>query len=195
MTPESFSMEFWPRLPAQFRGHSVEPDLLFHFSEAGTGKRWVVIVEVKWESGQSGNDQLVRQWNAVNNKYGSYNTEISQIYLVIECEQGESDIQSSVDDAELKKTFSSVWNSWRKNLTVCDWHSFSRAIVKTKSGSEEIVLYATNFSETIGKLLGKVFSGIEIGGIETSVIPFKFQLCEFNSVSMMPEFRFQSGEE
>ena len=64
-------MTFWPSLKVTgadaFR---VEPDIVIEFGDSsGKLKSKVVIVEAKWLSLQSGEDQLPKQWSAAKNQW------------------------------------------------------------------------------------------------------------------------------
>jgi len=51
------SIEFWPRLG------DIEPDMLVHLKCTKKNLAVTILVELKWESPLSGDDQLVRQWD------------------------------------------------------------------------------------------------------------------------------------
>lgn len=59
-------MRFWPSLPGiGLDALRVEPDIVIEFKElSGKLKPTVVVVEAKWQSPQSGEDQLIKQWSA-----------------------------------------------------------------------------------------------------------------------------------
>ena len=66
-------MTFWPTLQGSgsevFR---VEPDLVIEFKDrSGEIKPKVVVIEAKWESPQSGEDQLVKQWFAAKKEWAN----------------------------------------------------------------------------------------------------------------------------
>jgi hypothetical protein len=54
-SPSACTAEFWPRQD------SIEPDLLVRFRD-DAGKTRALLVELKWNAGQSGPDQLKNQW-------------------------------------------------------------------------------------------------------------------------------------
>lgn len=54
-TPISCEMKFW------MRRDNVEPDLVVDFLDAGGAAR-SILLEVKWDAGLSGDDQLLNQW-------------------------------------------------------------------------------------------------------------------------------------
>jgi hypothetical protein len=53
--PVSCALEFWPRRD------KIEPDLLITFLD-GQGSTRSLLIELKWDSGISGDDQLEKQW-------------------------------------------------------------------------------------------------------------------------------------
>lgn len=53
--PSACTFEFWPRK------NNIEPDLLIRFSD-GQGRTRSLLVELKWDAGPSGADQLEKQW-------------------------------------------------------------------------------------------------------------------------------------
>jgi hypothetical protein len=54
-SPSACTLAFWPRRD------KIEPDLLIRFTDAQGGTR-SLLVELKWDAGQSGDDQLEKQW-------------------------------------------------------------------------------------------------------------------------------------
>jgi len=59
-SPTACIIEFWPK-----RGH-IEPDIVIRFSnDKGVDK--ILLIELKWNSGLSGADQLKKQWLSYSN--------------------------------------------------------------------------------------------------------------------------------
>lgn len=54
-SPNACTLEFWPRKD------KIEPDLLIKFSD-GQGSLRSLLIELKWDAGISGDDQLEKQW-------------------------------------------------------------------------------------------------------------------------------------
>lgn len=54
-SPSSCQLEFWPRK------HNIEPDLVIRFADS-RGETRSLLIELKWDAGESGADQLQKQW-------------------------------------------------------------------------------------------------------------------------------------
>jgi hypothetical protein len=54
-SPDTCTLDFWPRKA------NIEPDLVISFSN-GQGETRSLLVELKWDAGLSGSDQLEKQW-------------------------------------------------------------------------------------------------------------------------------------
>ena len=71
---------FWPSLPGVgVDAFKVEPDIVIEFKQlSGTRDPTVVMVEAKWLSPQSGEDQLTKQWRAAKKESDN----VKHVFLV-----------------------------------------------------------------------------------------------------------------
>ena len=116
--PTDVNFSFWPNLKNKGR---VEPDLLVRFSCNGNSIL-LVIFEIKWESPLSGEDELIKQWNALpyTDKQIAFH-----VYLVKNTNRGNRELTRSLNNFPN--------NSWRNRLICIGWRSLIEVLLYSRS--------------------------------------------------------------
>lgn len=107
--PVDVEFDFWPNLKKVGR---IEPDLRVRF--IGSDKETVLILlfEVKWNSGISGKDELINQWNALSelDRKNAFH-----VYLVKNTPLGAKELKDSLARYDSK--------TWEERLVCIGWYS------------------------------------------------------------------------
>jgi hypothetical protein len=105
-------LEFWPRKD------NIEPDIVIHFSN-DQGETRSLLIELKWDSGLSGSDQLAKQWLHYHD--GQHANSL-HVFMAKRMAQGPTGIRS--------------WSCLEKDgseasrLRKIRWHDFKHEIVR-----------------------------------------------------------------
>jgi len=110
-SPAACRFEFWPR-----KNH-IEPDLLIRFSD-GHGATRSLLVELKWDAGPSGADQLEKQWLRY---HGSEHASALHVFIAKRLELPE-DIRPWASQES--------GHTEASRLRALRWHEFHHQIVK-----------------------------------------------------------------
>lgn len=101
-------LSFWPNIAKAGR---IEPDLLVQFTR-NDAPVLTVLFEIKWSSPLSGYDELVKQWEALEDKEKK---STFHIYLVKETGKGNREVIRSLENSNDK--------IWRERLVCIGWRS------------------------------------------------------------------------
>lgn len=99
---KSCSLVFWPNIAKIGR---VEPDIEIDVKTSGGDK--VILIEAKWNSGLSGDDQLFTQWKHANE---SYECDVWQIYLTKQPHSLEQMVGNNKNDGHTKCLANVTWS-------------------------------------------------------------------------------------
>ena len=155
--------DFWPNLGESSR---IEPDVVIKFWQHRVSREnepfLRIMLECKWDSSQSGDDQLWRQWNALS--------EVQQqrtlhVYLVKDASEGWEELSAS---AAAQRT-SNQSQVWMQRAVVVMWAQLIRPEVLRLVGP------LTGWLEDVSKLLSKLgilpFYGFSAIARETQAPP------------------------
>jgi len=142
------TLEFWPNIDTQ---GLTEPDLLVHF---GGERRSILIIEAKWDSGQSGrkpgNDgnnenQLKNQWNKAKKKYRG-----AQLWHVFLTKEPQNPDDMGISD-----------NAHRARLRSLSWMSLAEAIFRIDKNTHAIRTWKQLAGDFLSYLGYVAFSGLK----------------------------------
>lgn len=176
--PESMKIEFWPKMQT-LGGRLVEPDLLFSF--LGPDELCLnIIVEIKWDSGLSSPDQLVKQWFHKEDVRG----ECLHFYLTKSATKGLQSINDSIEYAESVPDGLNV-DEWKDKLLALTWgnvHQAASHFSKDSIWAEAILIF-------LEKQGISSFTGFD--WVKSLNCPFNVEESSF--FSLTPWFDFELG--
>lgn len=108
--PSGVEHHFWPRR------HGTEPDLMIHL-QWQNGERRILLIEIKWRAGLSGNDQLHKQWN----NFLDINERAISTHIIISLREHDLSFKKDTknNDWPNSKLISLTWMQWKRELEKC----------------------------------------------------------------------------
>lgn len=159
-TPDQARFSFWKRLAVS----RIEPDLLVCFLK-DEQPLLTVLVEVKWKSGLSSEDQLVDQWaNIPEDERGR----CLHLYLVRNETKGQNDIEQSLERGQSKGRF--PVDQWKERLFCLGWRKLADILqVNQFLWKPPLALWATNVVSFMQRSKLTSFTGFGwLGGFNIS---------------------------
>jgi hypothetical protein len=118
-TDIEFKFDFWPNIKND--GGRVEPDLVITAKKNNSDKKMRLLIECKWESEESGQNQLLKQWNAVSDK-----NETIHIFLIKNRDSGEKCLEENL--GSFTKEHYKGKAIWEDRLHAITWYDVMAAL-------------------------------------------------------------------
>lgn len=156
-SPSSCQLDFWPRKD------NVEPDLVINFADS-TGETRSLLIELKWDAGVSGLDQLEKQWLRYQE---SEHDRCLHLFIAKRARE-------LVPDVALW-TYREANGTEAVRLRAIRWHEFKHEIAKipaASAASSSLMRWAVLVNEFLGQLEIRPFLGFHDSIRLAEAIPY-----------------------